>query len=205
MANFGKSKLGRRSAHRLALLVQSANALIKHKRIFITRAKAKMVARFIAPIITHARKNAPHDFLHARSHAFARLRDKQMVKALFADVVPMVGDRAGGYTRIIALESPSGMQRERVLLEFVDYNTLYSQEKKAKSTKKNKKKNKVEGVEDAKKSAQEEGKSPKKSEKGGEKKAVKAEKTTEAKKTEKNTSKNAKKEGDRGQKKSDDQ
>ncbi|MEM9737905.1 MAG: 50S ribosomal protein L17 [Bacteroidota bacterium] len=142
MANVGKSTLGCKSAHRKRLLIHGSNALIKHKSIFTTKVKAKMIARYLAPIITKARKYVERDFLHAKRRASSLLGDKKSVQMLFNDILPKIGDRRGGYTRIITLENRPGDDKTRVLLELVDYNALYTREVKTKTTRRSRKKNK---------------------------------------------------------------
>ena len=125
--------LGRQAAPRKALLISQSNALIKHKRIVTTIAKAKALARFVAPIITKARNRSLKDFNHAHLLAFHTLRDKKSVHVLFNDVVPKVQERPGGYTRVIKLsQTRKGDSAQQALIELVDYNTLFKKAKKGK-------------------------------------------------------------------------
>lgn len=89
--------LGRKKAHREALLSNMAASLILHKRIFTTLAKAKALRVYVEPMVTRAKE----DSTHARRVVFAELQNKYAVKELFSTVVAKVGDRPGGYTRIL--------------------------------------------------------------------------------------------------------
>ncbi len=111
-------KLGRTSAHRKATLASMAHALITHKRITTTWTKARALRMFIEPIITRAKE----DNTHNRRQAFRQLRNKHAVKELFDVVGPDVGDRPGGYTRVIKLGQRGGDSAEMAIIELVDYN-----------------------------------------------------------------------------------
>ncbi|MDO5104671.1 50S ribosomal protein L17 [Capnocytophaga sp.] len=131
--------LGRKTAHRKAMLANMACSLIEHKRINTTLAKAKALKLFVEPLVTKSKEDTTHN----RRVAFSRLRNKYAVTELFKEVSVKVGDRPGGYTRIIKLGNRLGDNAEMALIEFVDYNTTYNVEKaaaKKKSTRRGKKK-----------------------------------------------------------------
>jgi large subunit ribosomal protein L17 len=110
--------LGRKSAHRSAMLMNMANSLILHKRIKTTVAKAKELRKFVEPILTKAKTDSTHE----RRQAFSILRDKNVVTELFRDVAVKIADRPGGYTRIIKIGNRLGDNAEMALIELVDYN-----------------------------------------------------------------------------------
>jgi large subunit ribosomal protein L17 len=110
--------LGRNSSHRKAMLANMASSLIMHKRIETTTAKAKALKRYIEPLITHAKE----DSTHSRRVVFGYLQDKEAVTELFREVSAKVGDRPGGYTRIIKLGHRLGDAADMCLIELVDYN-----------------------------------------------------------------------------------
>ena len=110
-------KLGRYSAHLIALYSNLAGSLIEHGRIKTTEAKAKAVKPFAEQMITLGKRGD----LHARRLALAELRSQDVVHQLFADVAPRFADRAGGYTRIVKLGPRLGDAAEMVYLELVDY------------------------------------------------------------------------------------
>ena len=120
--------LGRKSAHRKAMLRNMANSLIMHKRIMTTVAKAKALRSFVEPIITKAKE----DTTHSRRMVFKYLQDKEAVKELFREVNTKVGDRPGGYTRIIKLGNRLGDAAEMCYIELVDFNETYVKEKSTK-------------------------------------------------------------------------
>ena len=119
--------LGRKKAHRDALLSNLAVSLISHKRIETTLAKARALRRFVEPIITRSKS----DSTHSRRMVFADLQSKEATTALFRDVAPKVAERAGGYTRIIKLGNRLGDAAEMAMIELVDFNTIYTKEKGA--------------------------------------------------------------------------
>lgn len=124
--------LGRKSAHRSAMLMNMANSLIMHKRIKTTVAKAKELRKFVEPILTKAKTDSTHE----RRQAFSILRDKNVVTELFRDVAIKIADRPGGYTRIIKIGNRLGDNAEMALIELVDYNeNLLSTSKSASSGK----------------------------------------------------------------------
>ena len=113
-----RHKLGRTHSHRSATLAAIASALILHKRIRTTLAKAKAARVFVEPLITRARL----DTMHNRRTVFSRLRDKYATTELFTEVAEAVGDRAGGYTRIVRMGPRGGDGAEMAVLELVDFN-----------------------------------------------------------------------------------
>ncbi len=114
--------LGRTSAHRKALLRNQAISLIMHKRIKTTVAKAKALRRFIEPLITKAKDGS----MHSHRVVFSYLQNKDAVKELFGPVVAKVGDRPGGYTRVIRMGFRKGDGAEMALIELVDFNEVYN-------------------------------------------------------------------------------
>ena len=122
--------LGRKSAHRKAMLANMACSLIEHKRINTTTAKAKALKQFVEPLITKSKEDTTHN----RRIVMSRLRQKEAVAELFRDVAEKVADRPGGYTRIIKLGNRLGDNAEMAMIELVDYNELYTAGKPAKKT-----------------------------------------------------------------------
>jgi large subunit ribosomal protein L17 len=122
--------LGRKSAHRKAMLSNMASSLIEHKRINTTVQKAKELRKVVEPLITRSKENSTHN----RRIAFAVLKQKEAVTELFAVVAPKVGDRPGGYTRIIKTGNRLGDNAEMCLIELVDFNEIYGHEEKKKTT-----------------------------------------------------------------------
>lgn len=116
-------KLGRTSAHRKRTLQALANALIEHKQITTTVAKAKALRPFVEPLITRAKEDTKHN----RRQVFRHLQDNESVNELFGDIADRVGDRPGGYTRLIRLGHRSGDGAETALIELVDYNDVKPQ------------------------------------------------------------------------------
>ena len=114
--------LGRKTAHRKSMLANMACSLIEHKRINTTVAKAKALKQFVEPMITKSKEDTTHN----RRIVMARLRQKDAVTELFRDVAVKVGDRPGGYTRIIKLGNRLGDNAEMAMIELVDYNELYN-------------------------------------------------------------------------------
>ncbi|WP_297113487.1 50S ribosomal protein L17 [uncultured Porphyromonas sp.] len=110
--------LGRSKAHREAMLANMASSLIMHKRINTTVAKAKELRKFVEPIITAAK----NDTTASRRLAFSYLRDKEAVKELYGTVVDKVGDRPGGYTRILRTGLRLGDNASMCFIELVDFN-----------------------------------------------------------------------------------
>ncbi len=136
-----KNNLGRKSAHRKAMLANMASSLLKHKRINTTLAKAKALRVYVEPLITKAKRSALSDKPancpdHNRGIVFSYLRDKEAVTELFVDIAQKVLNRPGGYTRIIKLGNRLGDNAEMAMIELVDYNTTYSAKATAKVEKK---------------------------------------------------------------------
>jgi len=130
--------LGRKAAHRKAMLANMACSLIEHKRINTTVAKAKALRQFIEPLITKSKaenNQTVEKGTHNRRIAFKYLRNKYAVTELFSAVSEKVGDRPGGYTRIIKLGNRLGDNADMAMIELVDFNELYNAGKpKKKST-----------------------------------------------------------------------
>ena len=125
--------LGRKTAHRRAMLSNMACSLIEHKRIKTTVAKAKALRKFVEPLITKSKT----DTTHSRRIVFSHLRQKEVVTELFGDVASKVASRNGGYTRILRTGNRLGDNAEMCFIELVDYNETYvtdKPKKKAKST-----------------------------------------------------------------------
>ena len=125
--------LGRQTSHRKSMLANMACSLIEHKRINTTVAKAKALKQFVEPLITKSKDDTTHN----RRIVFAYLRSKYAVTDLFRDVASKVGDRPGGYTRIIKVGNRLGDNADMAMIELVDFNEIYNggkkEEKKAKS------------------------------------------------------------------------
>ncbi len=123
--------LGRKTAHRKAMLANMACSLIEHKRINTTVAKAKAVRQFVEPLITKSKSDTTHN----RRIVFRYLRNKFAVTELFREVATKVADRPGGYVRIIKLGNRLGDNADMAMVELVDYNEIYNPNaKKKKST-----------------------------------------------------------------------
>ena len=114
--------LGRKTAHRKAMLANMACSLIEHKRINTTEAKAKALRRFIEPLVTKSKSDTTHN----RRVVFSYLRNKYAVTELFKEISVKIGDRPGGYVRIIKLGNRLGDNAPMAMIEFVDYNDLYN-------------------------------------------------------------------------------
>lgn len=125
--------LSRQTGHRKSMLANMACSLIEHKRIITTVAKAKALKQFVEPLVTKSKEDTTHN----RRIVFAYLRNKYGVTELFREVAPKVGDRPGGYTRIIKMGNRLGDNADMAMIELVDFNELYNggkkEEKKAKS------------------------------------------------------------------------
>ena len=113
--------LGRQAGHRKALMSYMASSLILHKRIGTTVAKAKSLRKFVEPLITKSKE----DTTHSRRVVFSYLKDKNAVSELFREVAPRVGDRPGGYTRILHTGFRPGDASEMCIIELVDFNETY--------------------------------------------------------------------------------
>jgi len=118
--------LSRQTGHRKAMLANMACSLIEHKRINTTVAKAKALKQFVEPLVTKSKEDTTHN----RRIVFAYLRNKYAVTELFREVAAKVGDRPGGYTRIIKLGNRLGDNADMAMIELVDFNELYNATKK---------------------------------------------------------------------------
>ncbi len=114
--------LGRQTQHRKAMLANMACSLIEHKRINTTVAKAKALKVFVEPLVTKSKEDTTHN----RRVVMSKLRNKYAVSELFREVAPKVGDRPGGYTRVIKLGNRLGDNADMALIELVDYNETYN-------------------------------------------------------------------------------
>lgn len=112
--------LGRAAPHRKAMLSNMASSLIQHKRITTTVAKAKALRKYVEPLITKAKTNSTH----SRRVVFSYLQDKESVTTLFGDIAIKIGERPGGYTRIIKTGNRLGDNADMCIIELVDYNEL---------------------------------------------------------------------------------
>lgn len=117
--------LGRKSAHRKAMLSNMACSLIFHKRITTTTAKAKALKIYVEPLITKSKE----DTTHSRRTVFSYLKSKEAVSELFREVAIKIGDRPGGYTRILKTGSRIGDDAEMCIIELVDFNENMLSEK----------------------------------------------------------------------------
>ena len=122
--------LGRKSAHRKAMLSNMACSLIEHKRISTTIAKAKALRVYVEPLLTKSKT----DSTHSRRIVFSYLQSKEVVSELFRDVAPKIATRNGGYTRIIRLGYRLGDNAEMCMIELVDFNEIYTNETVKKTT-----------------------------------------------------------------------
>ena len=120
--------LGRKTAHRKAMMANMACSLIEHKRITTTVAKAKALRGYVEPLVNRSKE----DSTHSRRVCFRYLRDKHAVSELFTEVGPKVATREGGYTRIIRVGNRLGDNAEMCMIELVDFNELYGNEAKSK-------------------------------------------------------------------------
>ncbi len=118
--------LSRQTGHRKSMLANMACSLIEHKRINTTVAKAKALKQFVEPLITKSKEDTTHN----RRIVFAYLRNKYGVTELFREVAAKVGDRPGGYTRIIKMGNRLGDNADMAMIELVDFNELYNGGKK---------------------------------------------------------------------------
>ncbi len=116
--------LGRKTAHRSAMLSNMASSLIMHKRINTTVAKAKALRKYIEPILTKSKK----DDTHSRRVVFSYLQDKESVTELFNNVAGKIANRPGGYTRILKMGSRQGDNAEMCMMELVDFNEFLLKE-----------------------------------------------------------------------------
>lgn len=112
--------LGRKTAHRKAMLSNMATSLLLHKRISTTLAKAKELKKYVEPLITRAKDDTTHN----RRMAFSYLKNKEAIIVLFGEVIEKVSTRPGGYTRIIKTGFRLGDNAEMCIIELVDFNEL---------------------------------------------------------------------------------
>lgn len=120
--------LGRKKAHRESMLANMSCSLIEYKRIKTTTAKAKALKMYLEPLITKAKT----DDTHNRRVVFSYLKNKEAVTSLFREVAEKIGDRPGGYTRILKLGNRLGDNADMCIIELVDYNENMLKETKAK-------------------------------------------------------------------------
>jgi large subunit ribosomal protein L17 len=145
-------KFNRTASHRAALMRSLATSLLKYKRIKTTVAKAKDTRGYVEAIITKARKND----LAARRHVASLIYDPEVVKELFSEIIVKIGDRPGGYTRVIKLGTRRGDAAELAIIELVDYNDVINakaeehKEKREAKARAKKEKDDTQNVEDAK-------------------------------------------------------
>ena len=130
--------LGRKAAHRKAMLSNMACSLIKSKRIKTTLAKAKALRRYVEPLITKSK----NDTTHSRRIVFSYLKQKEAITILFGEISSKIAERSGGYIRILKLGNRLGDNAQMAYVEFVDYNEEYitdkPKRKKARRTRKKK-------------------------------------------------------------------
>lgn len=129
------NNLGRKTAHRNAMLANMASSLIVSKRIFTTLAKAKALRKYVEPVVTKSKENTTHNRRVAYTYLGSNALGKQAAKELFEVVAPKVADRPGGYLRIIKTGFRPGDGAEMAMIEFVDFNTVYTQAKEERKTK----------------------------------------------------------------------
>ena len=133
--------LGRTASHRSAMLANMAISLIMHKRITTTVAKAKALKKYVEPLITKAKD----DSTNSRRVVFGYLQNKEAIKELFSAVSEKVGDRPGGYTRIIKLGTRQGDAAQICFIELVDFDPeMAKTETKKKATRRSRKATKAE-------------------------------------------------------------
>ena len=125
-------KFNRTASHRAALMNSLATSLLKHKRIKTTEAKAKEARGFVEAIITKARRND----LHARRLVMRKINDKEVINELFNEIIPKIGDRPGGYTRVVKLGNRMGDAAGMAILELVDYNDVINKKVEERKDKK---------------------------------------------------------------------
>ncbi|VEG52048.1 LSU ribosomal protein L17P [Mycolicibacterium aurum] len=120
-------RLGGSSSHQQALLANLATALFEHGRIKTTEPKARALRPYAEKLITHAKKGT----LHNRREVMKKIRDKDIVHVLFAEIGPFFSDRAGGYTRIIKVENRKGDNAPMAVIELVREKTVTSEANRA--------------------------------------------------------------------------
>lgn len=117
-----RSRLGRTTEHRAALMRNLANALLEHERIETTQAKAVQLRSFVEPLITLAKAGD----LHSRRQAFSHLQQKEVVHKLFEEIGPRMGQRPGGYTRVVKAGVRQGDGAPMAIIELVDAKAISS-------------------------------------------------------------------------------
>jgi len=122
--------LGRKSSHRKAMLTNMATSLIIHKKIKTTVAKAKALKKYVEPLITRSKTDTTHN----RRLVFRYLQDKDAVTEMFREVSVKIGERPGGYTRILKTGARLGDNAEMCIIELVDYNENYQLQGDTKKT-----------------------------------------------------------------------
>ena len=137
--------LGRTAPHRAALLSNLAIALIEHKRVTTTLAKAKALKKFVEPLITRCKE----DTTNSRRVVFRYLQNKEAVTELFKNISVKVGDRPGGYTRVIKLGTRQGDAAEMAFIELVDFDENMAKTPKAEAKKTRRSRRSTKKVEDA--------------------------------------------------------
>jgi large subunit ribosomal protein L17 len=120
-------RLGGSSSHQKALLANLATSLFEHGRIKTTEPKARALRPYAEKLITHAKKGS----LHNRREVMKKIRDKDVVHALFAEIAPFFADREGGYTRIIKVEARKGDNAPMAVIELVREKTVTSEANRA--------------------------------------------------------------------------
>ena len=169
-------KLGRTASHRDALMSNLSASLILHKRISTTEAKAKELRTVIEPLVSKARKAAklqdssPEGSIHLRREARKFLCNKEALNILFNEISLKVGDRPGGYTRVLKTGDRYGDGAKTAIIEFVDYNYVQQKEEKIKEKEAAENKDNSDKKKETKKKAKAESKVEAKSEKKSEKK-----------------------------------
>jgi large subunit ribosomal protein L17 len=128
-------RLGGGSSHQKALLANLATSLFEHGRITTTEPKARALRPYAEKLITHAKKGT----LHNRREVLKKIRDKDVVHALFAEIGPFFADRDGGYTRIIKVEARKGDNAPMAVIELVREKTVTSEADRARRVKASKK------------------------------------------------------------------
>lgn len=131
-------KLKRTASHRDALMSNLSASLILHKRISTTEAKAKELRRYVEPLVSKARKarrlssESPEKSVHLRREARKFLENKEALNILFNEICEKVGDRPGGFTRVLKTGNRFGDGARTAIIEFVDYNYIQQKEEKQK-------------------------------------------------------------------------
>jgi large subunit ribosomal protein L17 len=121
------ARLGGSSSHQKAILANLATSLFEHGQIKTTEPKARALRPYAEKLITHAKKGA----LHNRREVMKKIRDKDVVHTLFAEIGPFFADREGGYTRIIKVEARKGDNAPMAVIELVREKTVTSEANRA--------------------------------------------------------------------------